>query len=123
MIASYQRITSIDRAFGTLNTLSVRVPRPVLEAIAKGRAATAAEIDAMTRELLALRDEEERRDDGTVIARIEHTGDSAIKGWFAPRSGRLPLARLHPGGRVTMGGRTYAVVSVEGDDERVVRVR
>ncbi len=90
----------------------------------------------MARELIALRDEEDRQSDGTVVARIEHVGDSAIKGWFAPRSGRLPASHLQPGGRVTMGGRTYAVVSVdgpagggtsrtpnEGDTERVVRVR
>ncbi len=77
----------------------------------------------MASELLTLREEEDRRNDGTTSVRIEHTGDTTIKGWFAPTTGRVPISRLHAGGRVTMQGRVYSIVSVEGDPDRVVRVR
>lgn len=101
----------------------MKLPREVLEEIAKGRKPTRAEIDAMASELVTLREDEERRDDGTVAVKIEHAGKTGIPGWFAPRPGRIPRARLHVGGRITMGGRVYSIVSVEGEDERIVRVR
>ncbi len=101
----------------------MKLPRQVLEEIAKGRKATRAEIEAMAKELVAQREDEERRDDGTVAVHIEHAGKAGIAGWFAPRPGRIPRSRLHVGGRVTMGGRVYSIVSIEGEDQHTVRVR
>ncbi len=102
----------------------MKLPRKALEEIAEGRKATRAEIEAMAEELVAVRQEEERRDDGTVAVKIEHTGKAGIAGWFAPRPGRVPRKSLHAGGRVTMGGRVYSIVSVdETESPPAVRVR
>ncbi len=101
----------------------MKLSRVALQKIAGGHKATAAEVSAMTHELIALRDEQERRDGGTTPVRLEHVGESGIKGWFEPTAWRIPTSHLHTGARVTLQGRVYSVVSIEGEDERVVRVR
>ena len=90
----------------------MKLPRETLRVIADGeRAAKRDESVAMARELLALREEEER--DGTVLVSVVHAGEEPVSGWFEPGPRRVPKSVLHQGGRITTAGRTYAVVSVE----------
>jgi hypothetical protein len=93
----------------------VKIPREELAEIIAGRKASAAEVDAMARELLDLRDEEAKRDDGTVAVLLEHVGKPTQNGWFSPRRGRMSRAQCHVGARVSLAGRIYGVVAIEGD--------
>ena len=91
----------------------------MLEEIAKGRKATAAEITAMARELVALREDEAKRDDGTVGVHFEHVGKPDVSGWFSPRAGRILRSQLHVGARFSLAGRIYGIVAIDGHHVRV----
>ncbi len=97
----------------------MKLARKTLDEIAAGREATRAEIEAMAHELVAIREEEAKTDDGTVAVKIEHTGKEGTNGWFSTRAGRIPRAQFHVGARVSMSGRVYRIVEIEGDHVRV----
>jgi hypothetical protein len=96
-----------------------KLERDRLQAIIDGAKATRQEVDAMASELLVHREEEAKRDDGTVAVTIEHAGSEGITGWFATRKGRIPRAVFHVGARFTMSGRVYGILSIDGDHVRV----
>jgi hypothetical protein len=97
---------------------AMKLERDALREIIEGRRADATEVTAMARELLALREEEDR--DGTVRVHVEHVGsDKRSSGWFEPHATRLPTSKLHEGARVMMGGRMYTVVDVAGSNVHV----
>ncbi len=97
----------------------MKLARETLEEIANGRKATAAEVAAMTRELIALRDDEAKRDDGTVAVHFEHVGKQDVSGWFTPRAGRILRSQLHVGARISLAGRIYGIVAIDGHNVRV----
>jgi hypothetical protein len=90
----------------------MRLTAKTLQEISDGvRPAADAEVTAMARELLAMRNEEERH--GTVEVTVQHVGERPVSGWFQPHTLHLPPAALTVGRRITLGGRIYSVVSID----------
>ena len=84
-----------------------------------GAKATKDEVLAMAKELHGIREEEMKRDDGTMPVHLEHVGKEGVSGWFAPRRGRMLRSQMHVGARFSLAGRVYGVVSIDGDRVRV----
>jgi hypothetical protein len=101
------------------NPRHVKVTRERLVEIAAGKKALKEEVTAMAEELVGVRDEEAKRDDGTVRVHLEHVGPETVSGWFAPHRGRMLRSQLHVGARFSFAGRVYGVVSIDGDRVRV----
>jgi len=97
----------------------LKLPRERLLEIVNGAKATKDEVHAMAEELHALREEEAKRDDGTMPVHLEHVGAPTVSGWFAPRRGRMLRSQMHVGARFSLAGRVYGVVSIDGDHVRV----
>ncbi|HEX4513463.1 MAG TPA: hypothetical protein VGH87_17640 [Polyangiaceae bacterium] len=97
----------------------MKVTRERLSEIVDAGKATKDEVHAMAEELLAIREDEAKRDDGTTPVHLEHVGAPTVSGWFAPRRGRMLRSQMHVGARFSLAGRVYGVVSIEGDHVRV----
>ena len=97
----------------------MKLTRERLAEIVAGKKASKDEVAAMAEELLAVRDEEAKRDDGTMPVHLEHVGSKDVSGWFAARRGRMLRSQMHVGARFSLAGRVYGVVSIDGDHVRV----
>jgi hypothetical protein len=97
----------------------MKVTRERLAEIVEGAKASKDEVHAMAEELHAIREEEAKRDDGTMPVHLEHVGAPTVSGWFAPRRGRMLRSQMHVGARFSLAGRVYGVVSIDGDHVRV----
>lgn len=100
-------------------SLVVKIDRARLAELADGKKGTKEEVAAMARELLSHRDEEAKRDDGTASVHIEYVGTAKGAAAFPPQRVRMPRSYLHVGARITWAGRSYGVVSIDGDRVRV----
>jgi hypothetical protein len=97
----------------------VKLTRERLSEIVDGGKTSKDEVHAMAEELLAIREDEAKRDDGTTAVHLEHVGDPSVSGWFEPRRGRMLRSQMHVGARFSLAGRVYGVVSIDGDHVRV----
>ena len=97
----------------------VKLSRERLAEIAEGKKATKEEVHAMAKELHAIREDEAKRDDGTMPVHLEHVGAPNVSGYFAPTRGRMLRSQMHVGARFSLAGRVYGVVAIDGDHVRV----